>query len=84
MHRLSLIHILTDYMAGAKTYAEGNGDGYRMLNLYDDTVPKGGATLVKETGLLYRDALSQYFEQHRDAPVDNALEGRIRDLSQEK
>ncbi|MBU5628226.1 extracellular solute-binding protein [Oscillibacter sp. MSJ-2] len=74
---------VTDYMAGAKTYAEGNGDGYTMLNYYDDGTPKGAVTLVKETGLNYRDALSQYFEQHRDTAVDAALEGRISDLAQE-
>ena len=75
---------VTDYMAGSKTYAEGNGDGYTMLNLYDDANPKGSVTLVKETGLLYRDALAQYFEQHRDTAVEGTLEGRISDLSQDE
>lgn len=75
---------VTDYMAGARSYAEGNGDGYTMLNLYDDSVPKGSVTLIKETGLLYRDALALYFERHRDTTVDVQLEGRITDLAQEK
>lgn len=75
---------VTDYMAGARSYAEGNGDGYTMLNLYDDSVPKGSVTLIKETGLLYRDALALYFERHRDTAVDVQLEGRITDLAQEK
>lgn len=75
---------VTDYMAGARSYAEGNGDGYTMLNFYDDSVPKGSVTLIKETGLLYRDALALYFERHRDTAVDVQLEGRITDLAQGK
>ncbi len=75
---------VTDYMAGSKTYAEGNGDGYTMLNCYDDAIPKGGATLARETGLTYRDALAQYFERHQGVAVDAELEGRIRDLKQEQ
>ena len=70
-------------MAGSKTYAEGNGDGYTMLNYYDDAAPKGNVKLIKETGLLYRDALAQYFEQHRDTTVNAKLEGRIIDLAQD-
>lgn len=75
---------VTDYMAGSRTYAEGNGDGFTMLNYYDDATPKGRVALVKETGLLYRDALAQYFEWHRDSVVETALEGRISDLAQDK
>lgn len=74
---------VTDYMAGLRSYAEGNGDGYTMLNYYDDTVPKGSVTLIKETGLTYRDAMALYFEQHRDTAVDAQMEGRIRDLAQD-
>ena len=75
---------VTDYMAGSKTYAEDNGDGFTMLNYYDDTVPKGNVKLIKETGLLYRDALAQYFEKHQDSAVDAGLEGRITDLARDK
>ncbi|MBS7007270.1 5'-nucleotidase C-terminal domain-containing protein [Anaerostipes sp.] len=75
---------VTDYMAGSKTYAEGNGDGYTMLNIYDKSTPKGNVKMVKETGLFYRDALAQYFEQHRNTAVDAKQEGRIRDLAQNK
>ena len=75
---------VTDYMAGSRTYAEGNGDGYTMLNCYDDATPKGRAVLVAETGLTYRDALAQYFEGHRDGAVDVELEGRICDLAQDR
>ncbi len=74
---------VTDYMAGAKSYAEGNGDGYTMLNCYDAGLPKGNVELVKETGLYYRDAMSAYFEQHRDIVADPRLEGRICDLGQD-
>ncbi len=75
---------VTDYMAGSQTYAEGNGDGYAMLNYYDDAAPKGNVKLIKETGLAYRDALAQHFEQHRDSVVDAKLEGRITDLAEGK
>ena len=75
---------VTDYMAGSRSYAEGNGDGYLMLNFYDDSVAKGNVSLIKETGLMYRDALAMYFEQHRDTAVDVRLEGRIKDLAHEE
>ena len=75
---------VTNYMAGIESYAEGNGDGYTMLNYYDDTIPKGSVTLVKETGLLYRDAMALYFENHRETAVEVGLEGRIRDLAREE
>ncbi|VYU68893.1 Trifunctional nucleotide phosphoesterase protein YfkN precursor [Eubacterium limosum] len=68
-----------DYMAGKQGYAENNGDGYTMLNVYSGDIPKGSVRLVKETDLTYRDALAQYFENHRNAPVSAELEGRITD-----
>ena len=70
---------VNDYMAGEQGYAENNGDGYTMLNIYSGNTPKGSVSLVKETNLTYRDALAQYFENHRDAPVSAELEGRITD-----
>lgn len=75
---------VTDYMAGSKTYAEGNGDGYAMLNYYDDALPKGNVSLVKETELAYRDAVARYFKRHPDSAVDVKLEGRIIDLAQDR
>lgn len=75
---------VTDYMAGAKSYAEGNGDGYTMLNCYDNATPKGSVKLAKETELFYRDAMALYFERHGDAAVEVLLEGRISDLAQEE
>ncbi|GFZ22494.1 hypothetical protein CMETHOX_04170 [Lacrimispora indolis] len=70
---------VNDYMAGKQGYAENNGDGYTMLNVYSGDIPKGSVRLVKETDLTYRDALAQYFENHRNAPVSAELEGRITD-----
>ena len=72
---------VNDYMAGRQGYAEGNGDGYQMLNCYDQQTPLGDVHLILETEMTYRDALALYFENHRDAPVNKQLEGRITDLA---
>lgn len=72
---------VNDYMAGSQGYAENNGDGYKMLNCYDDLTPKGDVKLIRETGMTYRDALAGYFEAHKDSPVSAELEGRITDLA---
>lgn len=72
---------LTDYMLGSMTYAEGNGDGYTMLNLYDENVPQGNVKLVKEIGLTYRDAMKLYFETSGSTAVNAQLEGRITDMA---
>ncbi|MCB6608978.1 extracellular solute-binding protein [[Clostridium] symbiosum] len=69
---------ITNYMAGSSGYLNNNGDGYTMLNLYSDTAPKtGDVKLLKETGATYGEALRQYFQNHRDEPVQVKLEGRI-------
>lgn len=72
---------VSNYMAGSVGYAEGNGDGYTMLNWYDDGTPKGNVSLVKETGLTYRDALKLYFQKHLGTAVGAKLEDRITDLA---
>lgn len=72
---------VNDYMAGSQGYAEGNGDGYTMLNCYDGLTPKGQVRILRETGMTYRDALAQYFERHKDGPARAGLEGRITDLA---
>ena len=72
---------VNDYMAGSLGYAEGNGDGYSMLNFYDEQTPKGEVSLVLETELTYRDALALYFENRQGIPVSKKLEGRILDLA---
>lgn len=68
---------VTSYMAGAGGYLNNNGDGYTMLNLYSDDVPKGEVTLVKETGLIYTDALRAYFAAHQAEEISAKLEGRV-------
>lgn len=73
---------VTNYMAGSVGYAEGNGDGYTMLNWYDETLPKGSVKMIKETGLTYRDALKIYFKDHHDEAAGAKLEGRITDVAQ--
>ena len=67
---------VTDYMAGKSSYNDGNGDGFVMLNVYDDTVEKN-ASLVKETGGTYRDALKLYFTAQKGNTVTAKTEGRI-------
>ena len=67
---------VTDYMAGGSTYTEGNGDGFVMLNVYDENEEKT-AELVSETGATYRDALKAYFAGHEGSAVSSKVEGRI-------
>ena len=41
---------ITNYMAGSSGYLDNNGDGYTMLNLYSDDVPKTeGVRLLEKT-----------------------------------
>ena len=72
---------VNDYMAGRQGYAEGNGDGYKMLNCYDGQTTRGNVNLILETNMTYRDALAQYFENHRDTMIDKKTTGRITDLA---
>ncbi|RHP36499.1 extracellular solute-binding protein [Lachnotalea sp. AF33-28] len=72
---------VNNYMAGSQGYAEGNGDGYEMLNCYDEQTPKGEVTLIRDMDLTYRDALALYFANRQGVPVHKELEGRIVDLS---
>lgn len=69
---------ITNYMAGSSGYLDNNGDGYTMLNLYSDDVPKAeGVRLLEETEATYADALRAYFKNHQEEPVSVGLEGRI-------
>jgi hypothetical protein len=69
---------LSDYMAGIYGYIDNNGDGYTMINLYSDDVPKSeGITLVEETNVTLADILKEYFANHYDKPVTKECEGRI-------
>lgn len=72
---------VNDYMAGKQGYAEGNGDGYMMLNYYDDATEKGNVSLVDETNMTYQDAMKYYFEHHMDQKIHVELENRIVDIA---
>lgn len=74
---------VNNYMAGTNGYLEGNGDGYTMLNLYSDEIPKAEEIRLLDENLgTYREALKYYFEQHPDESVESAVEGRITNLSE--
>ena len=69
---------INNYMAGSSGYLDNNGDGYTMLNLFSDDVPKAeGVTLIKDTEATYADAMKAYFGNHQKEPVAVKLEGRI-------
>ena len=73
---------VNNYMAGKNGYVEGNGDGYTMLNLYSDEIPKAdGVKLLAGDMGTYRDALRYYFEQHLGESIQSNLEGRITNLA---
>ncbi len=69
---------ITNYMAGSSGYQDNNGDGYTMLNLFGDDVPRAEEIeLLEDTGATYADAIKAYFYNHRDEPITAELEGRI-------
>ena len=69
---------VTNYMAGSSGYMDNNGDGYTMLNLFSDDVPKAeGIKLIEDTCATYADAMRAYFSNHQKGPVSARLEGRI-------
>ena len=69
---------INNYMAGSSGYLNNNGDGYTMLNLFSDDIPKAeGIELMKDTLGTYKDAMKAYFNSHQKEPVSAALEGRI-------
>ena len=73
---------INNYMAGINGYADGNGDGYTMLNLYSDQIQKGdGVKLLTGDMGTYRDALRYYFQQQGES-VQATLEGRITNLAE--
>ncbi len=68
---------VTDYMSGISGY-ESAGDGYTMLNVFDDTAPKrDGVALVEARKDTARDALIAYFRNHSTELITAQLEGRI-------
>lgn len=73
---------INNYMAGKNGYMEGNGDGYTMLNLYSDEIPKAEQVkLLKENLGTYREALQSYFQQN-DEGIRSAVEGRIINMAE--
>ncbi len=69
---------VNNYMTGSSGYLDNNGDGYTMLNLFSDDVPKAeGVELVQNTEATYADAMKSYFKSHQKEPVCAMLEGRI-------
>ncbi|QNM05373.1 5'-nucleotidase C-terminal domain-containing protein [Qiania dongpingensis] len=69
---------VNNYMAGSSGYLDNNGDGYTMLNLFSNDVPKAeGAKLIRDTEATYADAMRAYFNSHQEEPVSAELEGRI-------
>lgn len=69
---------INNYMAGSSGYLNNNGDGYTMLNIFSDDIPKAdGIKLIKDTKATYADAIKSYFSNHQKEPVKAKLEGRI-------
>ncbi len=69
---------VTDYMAGVNGYYDNNGDGFTMLNVYDNDTPQGaGVELVRETAYTFSDALEAYIVRHHDEEIASQKEGRI-------
>ena len=68
---------VNSYLCGRDGYSDG-GDGYAMLNVFDDTLEKAAdADMVKDTKKTYADALVAYFRNHSEETISPALEGRI-------
>lgn len=69
---------VTDYMAGISGYADNNGDGFTMLNVYSEDTPKPeNVRLVKETGYTLQIILEQYIRSHNNEEIASQIEGRI-------
>lgn len=68
---------VTDYMAGISGY-EVAGDGFTMLNVFDDSSEKSeNVTLVELRDDTARDALISYFKNHSDKNITAKTEQRI-------
>ena len=69
---------VSSYMCGIPGYEDGGGDGYTMLNVFCNNVPKAeGVTLVESTGITHAEALIQYFKNHSNDVISAKTEGRI-------
>lgn len=70
---------VTDYMAGVSGYMDNNGDGFTMLNIFSDDIPKAeGLTLLEKTDCTYAAALKDYFANHNGEVIASRCEGRIK------
>ena len=69
---------VTNYMAGSSGYTDNNGDGFTMLNVYSDDVPKAeNVKLVQETEYTFHNVLEEYIVSHNDGEIASQIEGRI-------
>ncbi len=69
---------VTNYMAGEADYFDNNGDGYTMLNVYENSTPLAeGVKLVQETEYILTDALKAYFEAREGTAIEPGAGGRI-------
>ncbi len=69
---------VTDYMAGSGGYYDNNGDGFTMLNVYSNDVPKAKKVkLVCETEYTFHSILEKYIVSHNDEEIGAQIEGRI-------
>ena len=69
---------VTDYMAGRSGYTDNNGDGFVMLNVYSDDVPKPeNVKLVRETEYTFHKTLEEYIIKHNNEEIASNIEGRI-------
>ncbi len=69
---------VTDYMAGISGYADNNGDGFTMLNVYSDDTPKAeNVKLVSETEYTFQSILEKYIINHNNEEIASQIEGRI-------
>ncbi len=74
---------VTDYMAGSNGYADNNGDGYTMLNVYSNDTPKAeNVKLVQETEYTFRSVLEEYIVSHNDEEIVSQIEGRITSVNE--
>lgn len=70
--------VTTDYIAGAKGYANGTGDGFTMFNAYGEDAC---CTLISEDNPTMVDCVINYFKKH-NGTVSAQIEGRITVLSE--
>ncbi len=74
---------VTDYMAGKSSYQDNNGDGYTMINVYSDDVPKSeNVKLVEETDYTFRSILEDFIINHNDEEIVSQTDGRITMVNQ--